>query len=245
MKAIEKEVKNLESKILDALNGYRVEKIQTDKDIEETVLYFVDKKCIDTLLNLSNEFNKEILCNKKDGMSDDTFFLKYGFQKHCKILNSDLPAHSYSISIEKKWKHVKDSEKVYARLDEEFEVWKNAYRAKTVEKLSAVKAKNSKEILAEVDRKIAETRKKHEWIKENFDRLKVVISSRDRSKEYATIYFYIKGGVGDRIKIVKKKNHLDIHRPNVLWFKKSENISHGEFLKIASNPFGDVYYLEN
>jgi len=248
--SIKKESEQLEKDIQDILKNYSLEILETDKDIEVTKLYLIDKKGLKELLVLENAFNNSISDLKRANHDTDKFLKKYGFQRSCKILNPLDVAYKYSITIQKKFKLINDREKVYNKLEEEFEVWKNSYLKYSLqefEKSNTVDKDFIQLQQKEIFKKIALKQKKLIWLKDkkNFDTLDVRISSRDRSKEYATLYYYYNIENEEKPKMHRRKFHLDIQRPNVLWYEEKEDKSHNSFMKNAENAFGDVYFIEN
>jgi len=248
----ELETQKLKKSIDSILERYTLKTMRTDTDIEPTSLYLVDEEAMNELLVLQNSFNNEILKYKKINQDEERYLSKYGFQKSCKLLNPSLVSYKYLINIFNNWKQVNDKRKVYDRLDAEFEIWKNVYLKHSTEELEKNEdldaefvAHQKKEILSA----IKSAKEKHEWIKKNFYNpeinLEVRISSRDRSKKYATIYYYYNIDNEETPKMHRKKLHLDIHRPNVLWYQPKEDTSLETFMKNATNAYGDVYFIES
>ena len=212
------------------------------KEHEPSKIHLVDEDVLAKLLLLQGKHNYSINENEDLEKKQVANLKRYGFERACKIFNPYSPCYSYSLQIEKKWKQVNDPIKVKERLDEEYEVWANAYKKHAFEELD--KSQAEAEFIAsekkEVLKEISEAKQQLLFIKENFDTLEDVrISSRDRARKYATIHFKTE----DSTK--QKKLHVNISKFNVLWYVKREDRSLETFMKNATHAFGDVYYLSD
>jgi len=225
----------LQQNVNNILEAYSYELFQTDDGVDPTRIYLVDEEAIKNLLLLQVRHDKQF-AKTQIGKRDKS---KFGFHKFYKLLNPDIAAYHYKISFAKRWKQVSDRQKVYDRLEEEFEVWKNSFLKHGTAKLNATLMDqelydSQKENMY---KKIEEAKQHLQFIKQSPELIRDIrISSRDRSKEYATIYF---------ITLEKKrlKIHLDTKRPNILWYNPKERLSLDQFMKVATHAFGDVYYI--
>lgn len=231
--------------IYKVLDNYPFEKRKTDVDLENTILYLVDKKAIDELLYLEISFNEKILDFKRAGADEERYFKNNNFRKHCKLLNTAYCAYRYTIHIYNKFKDVRDRDKVYNYLDGEFSVWRNSFLKHS--KIALSQNKNiDVDFVQEQEKlitdKIKKAEKEFHWIKNNYEDLEVRINSKKRSKKYGTIYLYYNIREDVVQKMHRDRFHLDINRPNILWYTPKEDTSSDTFIKSSKNPFGDVYY---
>lgn len=222
-------------KLLEYLKGFEPIVIETDENLEPSLLYEAD--------DAMNEYLAFLKYGLETQLDDEKEIKKYGFHRIANFFNQNSAASYYYIFIEKKWKEVNDPTKVKARLDEELAVWINSYRLHAYKELEA--SEHCDEIFieaqkGEIEKRISEATDVCEWIKENFDNLKEVrICSKSRANNYGTINMTIDSA--------KKKRHLSSKLPNIIYFKKADyrsNDALSKFLEEAKNPFGDIWYIE-
>ncbi len=221
--------------VIQLLNSYQAEIIETDEALEPSQLFIADRDLNNKLSALQRSLEIEF--------NDDEVALKrYGFHRIVKFYNPDTPASFYHIQIEKKWTQVNDPDKVFKRLDEELAVWSNSYRKHAYEELEANKEADEvfiKEQKALVDTKILKATKECKRIKDNFEEFSDVrICSKQRAHNYGTIHYTIE----DK----KYKKHLSSKLPNIIYYKTQyrSNNKLDEFLSEAKNVFGDVWYIK-
>lgn len=217
---------------------------QVDIEISEqksSVLYLVDEVLLEVLMRLKSEHDAHLCENESDSEKIEKLLKRYGSDQVCTIFNPHSSCHHYSIQVFRKYKYVTDPELVRKRLDEEYEVWVNAYRKETINKLKAqnASAESMQKNKREMEKHITQAKKELVYIKENFDKLDVRVSSSDRCREYATVHFNTEDSKR------QTKRHVHISRFNVLWYKEREDNSMEAYIKKAEHPFGDVYYLPN
>ncbi len=221
--------------VMQLLNSYEVEIIETDEALEPSQLFEADRELNNKLNGLRHSLEIEF--------NDDEAVLKrYGFHRIVKFFNPSSPASFYHIQIEKKWKQVNDPDKVLQRLDEELSVWSNSYRLHAYKELEANKEADEAFITEQkvfIDTRIKEAAKECKKIKENFEEFSDVrICSKHRAHNYGTIHYTI---------VEKKfKKHLSSKLPNVIYYKtqRRSNNKLDKFLSEAKNVFGDVWYIK-
>ena len=149
--------------VIQLLNSYEAEVIDTDEAIEPSLLFKADRELNDKLNDL--QCSLEIEFN-----DDETALKRYGFHRIVKFFNPSAPASFYHIQIEKKWKQVNDPDKVIQRLDEELSVWSNSYRLHAYKELEVNKEADEAFITEQkvfIDTRIKEAAKECKKIKEN------------------------------------------------------------------------------
>jgi len=219
--------------ILQALQAY--ERVSQ----RDCILFIIDElmhnRIIDAQMTLEREYGY-----------DEAVLKQYSIESIVKHLNMKSPTYTYSLHDKRFWRQINDPDKVRAKLDEEFIIWKNRLVHDVLGKVST-KGLNAEQLNKkrnDLNEEIEEAQRQLDYIKENFDTLDVKISSYFHRPSYGVIARFrtIDGKGGSFIRL---KNSI----PNALFViqRPDEPLPHNKlpaFFDGAINAYGDVYYKE-
>jgi hypothetical protein len=203
---------------------------------ESTKLYLCNKELVQKLLTLQARLD--------EGLSKERQYDPYRFKALVNLLNPTQCAGAYSIVLRTTAKLVSDPSKVEKYVDRELQIAINVIHSNaealirsdpsmSSQRASAIRleANANVTVITQEGKKLLDDFK----LPENERRYDVRISSAHRAYMYAYCDF------------LKKQAILRDNVPNVLFFEKQEyrpNHSTPQFLKKATCPFGDVFYID-
>jgi len=221
--------------------------IHQTEGIDPALLYRVDANTMHQLVQIGIAHDAKIEEAAKEddsrGIGRSDPLKRFDFTHVVKLINPEQSVGTYSVHEEVRYKSVSDPAKVRARLEEEFSVWANAYRAHAA---ANSESGDRLEVLKKVDGNIANADTKLRRIIKNFDDYEVRIISKARANRYSTLSYTLVNEGGKR---ASQSRHLAIKTPNVIWFEPLRyrpNDTTTEFMRKAidsENVFGDIYFL--
>ncbi|PCI28635.1 MAG: hypothetical protein COB67_05855 [SAR324 cluster bacterium] len=227
---------DIKQRVVALLSFYSPEKITVDENMKPFMFYLAD-------LDLNNQLNN-LRFELESTLDDELDLKKYGFHKIVKFYNPGVVSTSFFYYFETKWKQVNDPQKVKNRLEEEYTVWANSYKAHSFEQLDRNSSLDAEFLSIQkslINKKIAEKRKILLWLQNNFDSLDDIrVCSKERANDYGSLRYELDG---KRITA-----HLSSKLPSVLYYEKQEYRKNNKvdmFLAEAKNAFGDVYFISS
>jgi len=186
-------------------------------DYQGIVLYLIDKKVLDRVLELELLVKME---NEEKGIKKKNHFYDYA-----KIINPKYPAFKYTLSMKHKKKEIFDPQKVKQYLPAEFEIWKNKSRVDLEKKIkdpeSAITDEQAIKLRAELEKEIEIAQQKIEKVLNNFHNYDVVISTFEYYTYYPALYFVMEKNGKNKA----SDTHLRQDVPNLLWFEDNRPFS--------------------
>lgn len=204
----------------------------SDKEPKIGKLYFVDNEGMLQLIGLKTQLEGEFSF-KKDSK-------RYGFDLIAKLLNPGKPAQHYYAGVKGRHRQINDSVKVRKNIEGEYAIWKNTTRKQYAEEamLHGYTGDKLAEHENDLTKRFIEAEAHFQRIMADFDNLEVKIVGYENEKLYPYISFTVN----------KKLNHkhLSIRVPSALLYESvtyRSDMNVAEFVKNATNAFGDVYYI--
>lgn len=199
-------------------------------------------------LYLATEESLTLLRNKEKELSDnyenERDEKQFSFSKIVNLICNGSPVKFYQLNSYEKYRYVKDQEKVFEQLPQQFEIWKNKMILEQQKAFEAFEY-TTEEQRREKDRLDAEIKANKEalnQIMQNPDDNEVIITNYARKK----LYPGVNCGFGDG---TFQYQHLSIRVPNVLLYKPEEKTKKTRkietVLEKSSLVFGDVYLVHS
>jgi hypothetical protein len=190
--------------------------------------------------NFKGGCRKRRLC-VYDRFTKKTDLKNYKFDLIVKLLNPARAAQNYFVGLKGKHRQINKSDTVRENIEGEFAVWKNKLK-KDVREIVTLHSLDDEAFAIlekEAVMKIEAAEAQYNFILNHFDDLEVRIAGYTHEVIYPYVSYRIKG---ENI-----QKHLSIKVPSVLYYesvKYRSDMAVADFIKNATNAFGDIYYIE-